>query len=790
MFPIELFDKGYTDLISVIPPGAQLAPGSAVLPAMVGKVPGMRKPNGTWVGYNWRAAVATADDVKRWCINDNASVGLRADRFPGVDIDCTDAALARLIEEYVLEHLGSAPIRVGRAPKRLLAYRTDIPFRRLRLWIDVPGTEGHLVEILGAGQQYVVHGTHPATQLPYKWLTTPPAADQLTPITRESATKVLTDLARIITALGFGECRIEGEGELRGAAPDQETLMAPSVEAVRDAVALIPNTNDEFPGRTDYLRMGYAIKAACGAENEHEAYPIFLSWALSWEGNDRTAGNTTDVVRSDWRRMSGLKSVGWSWIAEKARGFGYNDAVFDFTAAPAQTRPDTPPPEPMYSDQWLATEVVQRQLQPLRYVPQRGAWLVWERSRWRVDAELLAEDIVRRTLTLVADKAARSGATDKEKTRAAMEARNICSAGRASAVRELVRCDRSIAVSVETLDHDPMILNTPNGIVDLRTGVLGPSDPAALCTKQTAVPPDFSAACPVWLAFLSQVTRADHELLGYLRRLAGYALTGDTREQTLTFVHGPGGNGKSVWLNVLQGILGDYAQVAAMDTFTSTYGDKHTTDLASLQSARLVTASETTLGRKWDEARLKSITSGEPITARYMRQDNFTYTPQLKLVIAGNHQPELRDVGDAMRRRIHMVPFVFKPAVPDLTLGVRLRAEWPAILAWMIQGCLEWQQQGLQPPKVVHAATDAYFQNEDIYGAWISECITEGAGATSEALFASWRQWAGMRKEPEGSSRRLANALAGRGYQIWRDPVSRHRGFAGIRILEQDVRLF
>ncbi len=318
---------------------------------------------------------------------------------------------------------------------------------------------------------------------------------------------------------------------------------------------------------------------------------------------------------------------------------------------------------------------------------------------------------------------------------------------------------------------------------------MGPADPDALCTRSTAVPADVGGACPMWRSFLDEATGGNVELQGYLQRLFGYALTGITREQHLTFIYGPGGNGKGVFLNVLNGILGSYAQPAEMSMFTARLGEAHTTELAMLAGARLVTASETQAGKRWDEARVKALTGGDPVVARFMRQDNFTYLPQFKLVFAGNHQPELRHVDAAMRRRIHMVPFVTRPSQPDPELGAKLREEWPAILAWAVEGCLAWQREGLNPPAAVRAATDDYFAEEDAIGKWIDEMCEHGAGAlTSLAeLFDAWRQYANRMGEDVGNNKTLAKALRSRGFDTTKHPTTRATCFSGLT-LRPDAR--
>jgi putative DNA primase/helicase len=231
-----------------------------------------------------------------------------------------------------------------------------------------------------------------------------------------------------------------------------------------------------------------------------------------------------------------------------------------------------------------------------------------------------------------------------------------------------------LSIQSEKLDSDPMLLATPSGTVDLRTGKLSEADPSDFITRCTSVGPAAPGTlAPTWQRFLNEATGGDHELIAFLQRWAGYCLTGETIEHALMFVYGPGGNGKTVFVNTLAGILGSYGTVSPMDTFTEHYGDRHPTDLAMLRGARLVTASETEEGRAWAESRIKQLTGGEPITARFMRQDFFTFVPNFKLLIVGNHKPVLRNVDEAARRRFRIVPFTRKPANPDPRLADKLR---------------------------------------------------------------------------------------------------------------------
>ncbi|WP_245418986.1 phage/plasmid primase, P4 family [Phyllobacterium endophyticum] len=406
-----------------------------------------------------------------------------------------------------------------------------------------------------------------------------------------------------------------------------------------------------------------------------------------------------------------------------------------------------------------------------------GSWLQFDGQRWETEHTLLASHLARSICNEFASKLEASSSLYRK-----LESKNTI-----TSVEILARADRRIAALVDQWDADTMLLNTPDGVVDLRTGLLKPHDPEHYLTKITAVGPSSVVHCPVWLAFLHRTFAGDVTMLSYVQRAFGYCLTGSTKEHALFFGHGTGGNGKSVLLNVLTGILGDYAKIASMATFEATSGNRHSAELAMLHGARLVTASETESGKKWAESRIKTITGGDPITAQFMRQDYFTYTPQFKLLLVGNHRPGFRDVDEALRRRIHLWPFdVTIPAHErDPELSDRLRVEWSGILRWAIEGCLAWQREGLSAPVMFRKATTEYLDSEDAYEAWISDrCVRDvNSFEKSSDLYADWKRWAEQTGEQVVSQIMFSKSTTDHGFRQARSEGG-SRGFTGLRLIE------
>ncbi|CTQ63501.1 phage/plasmid primase, P4 family [Roseibium album] len=407
----------------------------------------------------------------------------------------------------------------------------------------------------------------------------------------------------------------------------------------------------------------------------------------------------------------------------------------------------------------LARDFVDKCQTTLRYDHVRGRWFRWNGAVWVEDRTLATFNDIREYIDLCTE-------THKLSMRKAAFARGV---------EQFALADQRISVTSEAWNSDRMLLGTPGGTVNLRDGSMKKADPADLISKCTSISPADTADCPRFLQFLDEVTGGDQEMLAYLQRLSGYAQTGETSEQILSFIYGPGGNGKSVFINIFKGISGSYTEVAAIETLTVSRFDSHPTGLAKLHGARAVVASETEEGRNWRVSLIKQLTGGDPISARYMRQDYFDFVPQFTLIVVGNHAPGFGAIDEAIKRRIQIVPFDKTPKVVDKSLEEKLKEEWPGILRWMIDGAVNWYREGLSPPQRVETATQEYLEQEYVFGQWLAECceINAAGFVPVRNAFLSWKDFAHERNHDPGNERSFSPKMVKNGFVKTTKSVSR-----------------
>jgi len=491
----------------------------------------------------------------------------------------------------------------------------------------------------------------------------------------------------------------------------------------------------------------------------------------------RALSNDKRYTQDDRQKFSQIADTMEGAMAERPELAG-NGADDDYDAPGEPTSREDISPE--FSEDRLALRFTDRHGKDLRYVDEWGKWLAWTDTHWDIEKTLLAPHRAREIC-----REAASECNKPSESKAIVKWRTV------NAVETMARSDRRIAAIINQWDADPSLLNMQKISIKLSTGVERPNNPLDYCTKITgaAAAPE-GTPCPMWLSFLNTVMNGDADLIDYLQRVCGYCMTGSIKEHAMFFLYGTGANGKSVFINTLRGILGTYHTTAPIETFTVAHSTQHPTDLAGLRGARLVTAVETEEGRTWAESKLKAITGGDEISARFMRQDFFSFIPTFKLMIAGNHKPRLRSVDEAMRRRFHLIPFsvTIPPNKRDKDLAEKLKAEWPAILRWMVAGCLIWQRDGLNPPQAVIEATNKYLETEDSIGTWIEErCECKPSYKdTSANLFASWKTWAELNGEFVGSQKQFSEKLQGRGMESITIGDKKARGYQGLRTVKAE----
>lgn len=337
---------------------------------------------------------------------------------------------------------------------------------------------------------------------------------------------------------------------------------------------------------------------------------------------------------------------------------------------------------------------------------------------------------------------------------------------------------KGLVTTSEQWDAGLLEVGTPGGVLDLCTGNILENGASRLVTKRLAALP--AGTSPSWLKFLNEATNGDPDMMHYLQRWAGYLLSGSTQEHAIVFIHGPGGNGKSVFIDTIRHALGDYARTLPMDALMESRNDRHPAEIAMLRGVRLAVANETQEGRRWDEAKVKQLSGGDAVAARFMGKDWFQFRPTHKLVVVGNHAPTIGTIDEALRRRLHMVPFIHQPEAIDPTLGERLRSEVAGVLAWMLEGFKQWQDKGLAPPASVIDATNAYFEEQDTVGAWLAECCDFQANewTSSSDLFNSWKHWCEQNGIAPKSMKRLAPELQRR--RLLPERRTNARGFRGV----------
>lgn len=515
---------------------------------------------------------------------------------------------------------------------------------------------------------------------------------------------------------GFGHAEMPDPGEVES-------------DAILQAFRLL--------GRVQGLRrrttMGWGYDVDCPWAGEHTdrvhegaVYVPVLGRFCCHHGHCQDKGVGEVRVRLDEL----LKDAG---LGVSVAALEFDDEVFEAEADEAEADEDDPAAFGAYppTEYGAAQAFADRYRDLLRFDHSRGSWLRWQGGRWQPDACEYA-------FSLISDFAQAFG-------RAHPGLKGTGSTRYAAAVQRMARAHPSLSTDGTSWDLDPWRVGAPGCEINLETGEIEAPDPAHGITKQLLVAPK-QMPTPVWDRFLWDMTGGDPDTITFLQAWCGYCLTGDTSEEKFAFLWGPGGNGKSTFVETITAILGDYATTAPADMFLRRKFDAHPEEVARLAGVRLVSASEIEDGRTFNIARLKSFTGRDRLIGRFMRQDSFMFLPQFKLMLNANNQPRLTETTTAIARRMIVLPCTHKPRFVDTTLRERLVAEQPGILMWMLQGEVRRRAAGglsALIPAIATEATEEYLAEQDHLALWAAERCVFGDGREMNVTeaYEDYRMW-------------------------------------------------
>ncbi|MGO9359512.1 MAG: phage/plasmid primase, P4 family, partial [Xanthobacteraceae bacterium] len=416
----------------------------------------------------------------------------------------------------------------------------------------------------------------------------------------------------------------------------------------------------------------------------------------------------------------------------------------------------------------------------LLYVHETGDWLVFDLEQGWVsarpgEADRAAKEVLAMLRREAGDRYKTAGPDDPSVKRMTAHVRHTSKAPNLRAMIEMAKSEPGMTVRLSEFDADPMLLGVANGVLDLRTGSLLPVSPDVLVSKRCNVAYDPRAKCPRFLQFLKEV-QPEREMAEFLLRLMGYCLTGDVSRQVFGFLHGQGANGKSVFIELMAWLLGDYARKIPTDMLMQHQRNPQgpSPDIVGLKGLRLAFANETEEGRRLAEARVKDLTGGDTLTGRvpYGKAD-ISFSPTHKLFVVGNHKPEITDMSFGMWRRVALIPFdqTIPEARRDAGLLETLKAEGPGILNILLLGLRDFMKIGLPMPAKIKTATANYRDEQDILGDWIAENCDTGLNCSVQktVLYANYVSWTKENGHKPFSQSRLTRRLNERQHKLAAD---------------------
>jgi putative DNA primase/helicase len=424
---------------------------------------------------------------------------------------------------------------------------------------------------------------------------------------------------------------------------------------------------------------------------------------------------------------------------------------------------DEPPKSRQYSfdDMGNAKRFIDLFGNSIRYSYIDKRWYIYDGRRWKTDTEGITEKLADRAIEAMKAesdywiKYDEQNGTDMQTSFAKWSRRSRSNASKKAMMSE---SQHHVPILPKQMDTHEMLLNTPCGIINLRTGQTIEHNPDYYLTKITGAEYSPNVDCPRWLTFLGEIFNNDSDLIRYVQKAVGYSLTGTTKEQCVFFLYGNGRNGKSTFLEVVRSIFGDYCSNIQPETIMVKHsqGSAINSDIARLKGARLVTTVEPNEGARINEGLLKQLTGDDVVTARKLYGDEFEFTPVFKLWMATNHKPIIRGTDTGIWRRIHLIPFTMQIPTSkiDKNLKYKLAAELPGIFRWAVEGCLIWQREGLGMPHAVEAEVREYRREMDVISAFIEDRCSIGVNKSvqSSVLYDAYCDWA-----DKGNEYRMSN---------------------------------
>lgn len=767
-----------------------LAGGYRIVPV----VPGQKRP----AIKDWPNARLGIADLARFPNHGVAILcGQGGTPVVAFDVDTTDLELADTFVAWCERHLGFPLKRIGKAPKILLLYRAEHEgwSKSTSACFKSPNNDSHRLEVMGKGNKFTAYNTHPDTGKPYVWTdalggASAVRAADLTVISQAQVHEAVVKFEAIAERLlGFTRTADSraGYGEASNMEKDAWRFKLPvglTVESARNLLSTI-----EAEDYDQWLRAGMALHHEFSGSDE--GLDLWDEWSIS---------ASTYIGRGDLEtRWAGFgqgkgepTTARWLLMMGKQAGIQASPATLEYPDFKSGNRGQD-------TERSNAERLVDLHERVAMYVPELKNWYAWVGERWVHDiGDIKMWQMAIATIDVMFDKAEQ---IEDLKARA-KRIQKLKSADSRAGIQNMVsvaKTDARVLTSVAQLDNDPNLLGVANGAIDLRTGALLPPAPERRILLTTDTRYDSTATCPLFEETVNEVFFGDAEMVGFFQRLIGYSLMGQPKESVIVIPYGSGANGKSTILGAIQRVLGAHAKSAASETFLSagksfsSSGGGARADIVALRGARFVYVSEPEEGSELREGLIKSMTGGEKLSARApYGESNIEITPTWVTFMPTNHKPIIKGDDHGIWRRLLPIPFTRNfdkdKAIPkDLDRAQKLSLEAKGILAWCVRGALAYQQQGLQPPKMVVQARDAYREDMDFTAEWKeADCdIGPEYADTTANLWASWKYYA----EPRGllsyirTSAALGRKLAQGGLEAIRNSHGiKGRGWKGIRV--------